>query len=108
MQGEHYWAGCNYKTVVFLWFAGHVHDAVLLWAYGVNKTVEQGYAPDDGFRVTSNIFNMVFDGISGKVAIDSVGDRKLDQRSAIHGTMHTYCYLIHNIQRALGQFETWS
>ena len=57
-----------------------VHDAVLQWAYGVNKTLEQGYPPDDGFRITQNIINMTFEGITGKVAIDELGNRKPDQR----------------------------
>ena len=57
-----------------------IHDAVLQWAYGGNKTLEQGYPPDDGFRITQNIINMTFDGITGKVAIDEFGDRKPDQR----------------------------
>ncbi len=53
---------------------------MLQWAYGVNKTLEQGYPPDDGFKVTQNIFNMTFVGITGTVTIDSVGDRRPDQR----------------------------
>ena len=53
-----------------------VHDAVLMWAYGVNKTLEQGFPPDDGLKVTENIFNLTFEGITGMVAIDEKGDRK--------------------------------
>ncbi len=61
-------------------FSAFVHDAVLQWAYGVNKSMEQGYPPDDGFRVTQNIFNMEFEGATGTVVIDQYGDRWLDQR----------------------------
>lgn len=55
---------------------------MLLWAYGVNKTLEQGGAVDDGYAITDNIFGMSFEGMSGVVTIDNVGDRKLDQRYA--------------------------
>ena len=41
---------------LFYCVSGLAHDAVLLWAYGVNKTLEQGYAPNDGVRVTTNVF----------------------------------------------------
>ena len=44
-----------------------IHDSVLLWAYGVNKTLEQGGAPDDGEHVAGNIFNSSIRGITGKV-----------------------------------------
>ena len=57
-----------------------VHDAVLQWAYGVNLTLAQGHRPDDGFKVTENIFNLSFQGISGHVAIDDKGDRKTNMK----------------------------
>jgi hypothetical protein len=57
-----------------------IHDAVLAWAYGVNKTLHQGYSPDDGFMVASNIFNLRFEGITGSVIINEVGNRLLDFR----------------------------
>ena len=44
-----------------------IYDAVLLWAYGVNKTLQQGGAPDDGLHVTQNILNFTFNGITGPV-----------------------------------------
>ena len=44
-----------------------IHDSVLLWAYGVNKTLEEGGAPDDGEHVAGNIFNSSIRGITGKV-----------------------------------------
>ena len=55
-----------------------VHDAVLLWAYGVNKTLEQGGSADDGFAVSKNIINTTFDGLTGKVALNENGDRYMD------------------------------
>ncbi len=59
--------------------AGMIHDSMLQWAYGVNKTLEQGYPPDDGFKVTQNIINMTFEGITGTVVINEFGDRSIDQ-----------------------------
>ena len=57
-----------------------VHDAVLMWAYGVNKTLEEGGAPDDGYAIANNIFNMSFQGITGTVFINENGDRIPDYR----------------------------
>ena len=56
-----------------------IHDAVLLWAYGVNKTLEAGGYPDDGATITQNSLNFTFDGITGLVYIDEYGDRKADK-----------------------------
>ncbi len=55
-----------------------IHDAVLQWAYGVNKTLQQGYGVNDGFMITNNIINMTFQGITGTVVIDHNGDRRPD------------------------------
>ena len=57
-----------------------VHDAVLQWAYGVNKSLTQGLPPDDGYQITQNIFNSTFEGITGTVTINNVGDRLMDLR----------------------------
>jgi hypothetical protein len=51
-----------------------------MWAYGVNKTLEQGYSPSDGFKVTHNIFNLNFKGISGNVEVNGEGDRQIERR----------------------------
>ncbi len=59
---------------------GMIHDSILQWAYGVNKTIEEGFAPDNGLRITKNIINMTFQGITGKVGIDHLGNRDSDQR----------------------------
>ncbi len=46
---------CNRNMCViisyYLIIAGYVFDSVLAWAYAVNSTVEQGGAPDDGYKV---------------------------------------------------------
>ena len=60
--------------------AGLTHDAVLLWAYGVNKTLEQGYSPSDGIRVTRNIVNSKSVGVTGNIVIDENGDRLRDYK----------------------------
>ena len=52
-----------------------VHDAVLLWAYGVNKTLEEGFSPDDGRAVTKNIINSTIQGVTGPLTINHFGDR---------------------------------
>ena len=50
-----------------MYIIGSTHDTVLIWAYGVNRTLERGGAPDDGESITRNLFNFAFDGASGKV-----------------------------------------
>ena len=57
-----------------------VYDVALQWAYGVNITLAQGHRPSDGFKVTENIFNLSFHGVSGLVAIDGKGDRKINHK----------------------------
>ena len=42
--------------------AGLLHDAVLQWAYGVNKTLQKGGDYNDGVSVASNITNMTYPG----------------------------------------------
>ena len=57
-------------TFIFLLrcdFPGMAHDAILAWAYGVNRTLERGGEPDDGETVANNIFNFAFAGITGEV-----------------------------------------
>jgi hypothetical protein len=57
-----------------------IHDAVLTWAYAVNKTVEQGYAPDDGMRIIRNTFNLQFEGITGSMIFDENGNVRVNYR----------------------------
>ena len=43
--------------------AGLLHDAILAWAYGVNKTIGADLSKvDNGRAITSNIINMTFNG----------------------------------------------
>ena len=42
--------------------AGMLHDAVVQWGYGVNKTLEEGGRVDDGLAVTKNIINLTYEG----------------------------------------------
>ena len=51
-----------------------------MWAYGVNKTLEQGKYPDNGIDVTQNIMGLRFEGITGGVAVNENGDRILGRR----------------------------
>ena len=62
----------------FFCLPGLAYDALLLWAHGVNKTIEQGYAPNDGMRVTNNIINSTVRGVTGNIVIDENGDRLRD------------------------------
>ncbi len=51
---------------------------MLLWAYGVNRSLEAGGEPDDGLAIMQQIYNFTFDGVVGPVTIDHKGDRKGD------------------------------
>ena len=51
-----------------------------MWAIGVNKTLSLGQSADDGLNVTQNILGLVFEGITGTVAISENGDRSTDRR----------------------------
>lgn len=46
-----------------------------MWAYGVNMSLGQGQAPDNGFKVTENMYNLNFESVTGTVVIDGNGDR---------------------------------
>ena len=61
-------------------FSGYLYDAVLMWAIGVNKTVSQGFPPDDGFKVTENIIGLTFESVTGTVIINELGERVYDQK----------------------------
>ena len=67
-------ATTNLENPLYI-FSGLTHDAVLLWAHGVNKTIKQGYSLNDGIRVARNIFNSTITGITGDIVIDANGDR---------------------------------
>ena len=48
----------------------------MLWALGVNRTLEEGKSPDDGLAVSKNMRNTTFEGMMGPVAVDEKGDGK--------------------------------
>ena len=56
---------------------GNLHDAVLMWAYAVNKTLEEGGSEDDGISITKNIINSTFEGVTGKVKFYAERSKKL-------------------------------
>ena len=59
---------------------GFVYDAVLLWAYGVNRTLSRGGLPNNGTAVAANILNIEIEaGMTGNISIDRHGDRMLDE-----------------------------
>ena len=60
-----------------------MYDAVLLWAYAVNKTLQEGGEPDDGEAVIRNTYNFTFEGSVRPISIDEKGDRKHDVYIAI-------------------------
>ena len=49
-----------------------------MWAYGVNRTLEKGFPPDHHLEVINSILGFVFEGITGTVSLDNVGDRMND------------------------------
>ncbi|GFO26482.1 guanylate cyclase [Plakobranchus ocellatus] len=59
-------------------FVGAFHDAVILYALALNETIEAGGNVSDGLNITRRMWNRTFDGITGKVSIDSNGDRNAD------------------------------
>ena len=60
-----------------IFFPAKLYEAVLLWFYGVNKTLALGQQPDNGLQVTNNMLNFTFGGgVNGNVSIDHQGDRK--------------------------------
>ncbi|XP_065051020.1 atrial natriuretic peptide receptor 1-like [Rhopilema esculentum] len=56
-------------------YASLIHDAVYLYAYGLNSSLAQGIDSRNGTAIMQNIFGRQFYGASGLVIIDSVGDR---------------------------------
>ncbi|XP_063953964.1 atrial natriuretic peptide receptor 3-like isoform X2 [Lytechinus pictus] len=69
--GDDNWKQNNY-------FASAFHDAVILYSLAVNETLAEGGDIRDGHRITRKMWNRTFDGISGKVTINSNGDRDAD------------------------------
>ena len=51
-----------------------------MWAYAVNRTLEQGLSPDDGLAVIENVKDLRFETISGTGYVNHKGDRNADRR----------------------------
>lgn len=58
--------------------AGTFHDAVVLYALALNETLAAGHDPTNGLEITQRMKNRTFQGISGPVSIDEMGDRNGD------------------------------
>ncbi|XP_065654311.1 atrial natriuretic peptide receptor 1 isoform X3 [Hydra vulgaris] len=56
-------------------YAAFLHDATMLYAFALNKTLNQNGNVSDGFSIVKNMLNFTFSGASGKVRIDHKGDR---------------------------------
>ncbi|XP_043213182.1 atrial natriuretic peptide receptor 1-like, partial [Amphibalanus amphitrite] len=59
-------------------FVASFYEAVMLYAYALNDTLEQGYEISNGSAVTHAMWNRTFPGITGNVSIDGNGDRQAD------------------------------
>ena len=58
--------------------AGMLHDAMLLYAYALNKTLEEGGSEFDGIAIAKNMLNSSFQGVTGFITIDALGNRNPD------------------------------
>ena len=58
-------------------FVTAFHDAVILYAMALNRTLEAGHEVTNGAEVTNNMWSTTFSGITGTVEINENGDRKL-------------------------------
>lgn len=54
------------------------HEAVHVYALGLNDTLSEGHHVINGTMITRKIWNRTFTGIAGNVTIDSNGDRLVD------------------------------
>ncbi|XP_013785353.1 atrial natriuretic peptide receptor 1-like, partial [Limulus polyphemus] len=55
------------------------HDCVLMYAAALNKTLEEGGDPRDGYNLIRRMWNNTFkDGLTGDIYINSNGDREAD------------------------------
>nr|XP_046916710.1 atrial natriuretic peptide receptor 1-like isoform X3 [Dermatophagoides farinae]XP_046916711.1 atrial natriuretic peptide receptor 1-like isoform X3 [Dermatophagoides farinae] len=54
------------------------HEAVHIYALGLNDTLSEGHHVINGTMITRKIWNRTFTGIAGNVTIDSNGDRLVD------------------------------
>lgn len=68
---------------------------MLLYAYGVNRTIQANENPRDGFAVVQKMWNVSFEGSNGIVQISETGDRVSD-------------YSLFDLNPKSGQFEVES
>ena len=54
------------------------YDAVLLYVYGLNRTIQAKENTSDGFAVVQRMWNVSFEGSNGIVQISETGDRVSD------------------------------
>lgn len=64
-------------------------DAVLLWAYTANKTIENGERPNNGTQFITNVLNTTVEGVAGTIDIDGNGVR-LQNFGVGHRTMNRF------------------
>lgn len=59
-------------------YATAFHEAVYLYALGLNDTIAEGHRNPNGSMITRKMWNRTFAGIAGNVTIDANGDRLVD------------------------------
>ena len=59
-------------------YATAFHEAVYLYALGLNDTIAEGHRNPNGTMITRKMWNRTFTGIAGNVTIDANGDRLVD------------------------------
>lgn len=59
-------------------YATAFHEAVYLYALGLNDTIAEGHRNPNGSTITRKMWNRKFMGIAGNVTIDDNGDRLVD------------------------------
>ncbi|XP_070541354.1 atrial natriuretic peptide receptor 2-like isoform X2 [Ptychodera flava] len=56
--------------------AGYLYDAMLLYAYALNRTMEYGQSLDSPNDIAENMRDFEFQGATGRVVMDDEGDRR--------------------------------
>ena len=59
-------------------YATAFHEAVHLYALGLNDTLSDGHSAPNGSSITRKMWDRTFMGIAGNVTIDANGDRLVD------------------------------
>ncbi|XP_022336489.2 atrial natriuretic peptide receptor 1-like [Crassostrea virginica] len=66
------------KDEVVNYFITAFYDGAIYLAESYNRTIQDGGSIDDGLTVSQKMWNNTFEGITGPVAIDALGDRIAD------------------------------